>query len=409
MSYSLEALGRVIRDAREGAGLTQDQLGAQAGYGAGAGVSISRVERGLTRPSAGSLAGIALALESTPEQLEMQATSETKDGAGLADNEDQASEETLKKRVKRLEGELNRRTELIEAVVRDFNEAHDRARDAFFVPFLELASSIEGAPLPDEDLLEDEDIEQGSAGPGSRAAFRLRVNRFGVAQALAHGAGGAAVGAAAGGGAAYGTFMAAVSFGTASTGAAISGLSGVAASNAALAALGGGTLAAGGLGVAGGTLLLTGMVATPVVLLAIGGLFVARKRSRRQREEAAATLREVETNIQTTQRGFDALTDFLPRATTILTDIAVHAARAASRWNTQLEAAEHQKPWKWEAMAEDAQDRYNDFVEVSALQLSVVSLNAEELMASSGAERELLIEEWDSVLTQARQRLDALV
>lgn len=48
----------------------------------------------------------------------------------------------------------------------------------------------------------------------------------------------------------------AMSVGTAGTGAAISGLSGVAATNAALAWLGGGTLAAGGAGVAGGEALL---------------------------------------------------------------------------------------------------------------------------------------------------------
>ena len=44
--------------------------------------------------------------------------------------------------------------------------------------------------------------------------------------------------------------------GTASTGTAISSLSGVAATNATLAWLGGGTLAAGGLGMAGGAIVL---------------------------------------------------------------------------------------------------------------------------------------------------------
>ena len=44
--------------------------------------------------------------------------------------------------------------------------------------------------------------------------------------------------------------------GTASTGTAISSLSGVAARNATLAWLGGGTLAAGGLGIAGGAIVL---------------------------------------------------------------------------------------------------------------------------------------------------------
>jgi len=72
--------------------------------------------------------------------------------------------------------------------------------------------------------------------------------------------------------AAYGGTMA---VGTASTGAAIAGLSGVAATNATLAALGGGSLAAGGLGMAGGTVVLGGLVAAPA--LVIGGIFLAIK------------------------------------------------------------------------------------------------------------------------------------
>src|SRR5262249_3366345 len=56
--------------------------------------------------------------------------------------------------------------------------------------------------------------------------------------------------------------------GTASTGTAISTLSGVAASNATLAWLGGGALAAGGGGVALGTLVLGGLVAGPAILVA---------------------------------------------------------------------------------------------------------------------------------------------
>ncbi|KKD38397.1 MAG: hypothetical protein WAN66_16655 [Limnoraphis robusta] len=62
-------------------------------------------------------------------------------------------------------------------------------------------------------------------------------------------------------------------FGTASTGTAISGLSGAAATNATLAWLGGGSLAAGGGGMALGTVVLGGIVAGPA--LAIGGFVLA--------------------------------------------------------------------------------------------------------------------------------------
>lgn len=62
---------------------------------------------------------------------------------------------------------------------------------------------------------------------------------------------------------------------TASTGTAISGLSGAAATNATLAWLGGGALSAGGMGMAGGMAVLGGIVAGPV--LAIGGAIMAAK------------------------------------------------------------------------------------------------------------------------------------
>lgn len=61
----------------------------------------------------------------------------------------------------------------------------------------------------------------------------------------------------------------------ASTGTAISGLSGVAATNATLAWLGGGSLATGGFGMAGGALALGGIVLGPA--LAVGGFMLASK------------------------------------------------------------------------------------------------------------------------------------
>lgn len=82
-------------------------------------------------------------------------------------------------------------------------------------------------------------------------------------------------GAGAGALAGFATYGGIMTLGTASTGAAISGLSGVAATNATLAALGGGSLAAGGGGMALGAQILGGAVAAPV--LAVGGLLMNAK------------------------------------------------------------------------------------------------------------------------------------
>jgi hypothetical protein len=63
----------------------------------------------------------------------------------------------------------------------------------------------------------------------------------------------------------YGSVMA---LGAASTGTAITSLSGVAATNATMAWLGGGSLAAGGAGMAGGAFAIGGFVAGPAILIA---------------------------------------------------------------------------------------------------------------------------------------------
>lgn len=84
-----------------------------------------------------------------------------------------------------------------------------------------------------------------------------------------------AAGSFAGVAAAGGSYLGVGALATASTGTAISGLSGVAATNATLAWLGGGSLASGGFGMAGGTLVLGGLVVGP--LLAIGGSVFAYK------------------------------------------------------------------------------------------------------------------------------------
>ena len=82
------------------------------------------------------------------------------------------------------------------------------------------------------------------------------------------------------------TYGGATMFATASTGTAISTLSGVAATNATLAWFGGGALSAGGLGMAGGMAVLGGIVAAPV--LAVGGAVLAAK----AREDLAEAKRD---------------------------------------------------------------------------------------------------------------------
>ena len=102
-------------------------------------------------------------------------------------------------------------------------------------------------------------------------------------------------------GVASGTLIAAGAYGgvgmlaTASTGTAISSLSGVAATNATLAYLGGGSLAAGGGGMALGTAVLGGMVAGPLV--AVAG-FVMDSKAEKNLTEAYEYESEIDIRIE---------------------------------------------------------------------------------------------------------------
>lgn len=406
VTYSLEALGEVVRELRLAGGLTQEDLGRAAEYGAGAAVSISRIERGLTRPGRDRFAGIAVALGLTPSQLEAEAEKRTGDLLQPVERSPNRTDEVrgserTKDRVRRIQQEVERRKAAITELGDAYNEAHDRARDEFLLRFVGIATAIDGAPPPDKELVDEED-EPDAEGD---AAVRLRYTSYGVSQALAGGVGGAAAGAAVGGAAAYSTFVATVSFGTASTGAAISGLSGVAANNAALALLGGGTLASGGAGVAGGTLLLTGLVAAPAAIFALSGLVWMARRNRKQQQELAEQLDQAESEMAATRRGFEALTDILPRATETLDYIAVHAGHALTRWEGGLGAGTS----SWSSLAPDQQQRYQDFVEVTAAQLALEAINVQGLMATSDDEREKLIEFADDVLTQSRAVVESRV
>jgi transcriptional regulator with XRE-family HTH domain len=408
MDFSLEALGLVIRERREAKvpKTTQEDLGLAAGYKSGAAVSISRVESGLMRPGPERFQGIAVALGINADRLEADAENRTQElrkkrGQSQAGTRTIAAGERSKDRVKRIQHEVDHRTTLITELGDAFNAAHDRARDDYFMRFVELAAAITDAPQPDAAGLGDDDVSD----PKSAAKQRIRSNSRGVASALAGGAGGAFAGAAVGGVGAYATFMAAVSFGTASTGTAIAGLSGVAATNAALALLGGGTLAAGGAGVAGGAAILAGVVAAPALLLAVGGLAWMVKRNRKQQQELATKLDEADAEMAATQRGFDALVDILPRATKTLDYIALHASHALKRWESRLGP----RPLHWNSMSPDDKKCYQEFIGISASQLAVVTINVQGLMVSRGEDREVLIEFADEVLKQAQSTVESLV
>jgi transcriptional regulator with XRE-family HTH domain len=406
MEYSLEALGQVIREQRVAVPLTQEELGTKAQYRSGAGVSISRIENGLTRPGTERLDRIALALGVTVGQLESAAAVRTTDLAveqGEA-NDQPASRKRSQDRYKRLCEELERRKKVGGELCAAYNKAEDRSRDAFLTKFIEIAYGIDGA-LPTEAGSVKND---GLTDPKAEAVLRLTPS--GVAQAPAVDppspatiAAARAVGPAVGSAAAYATFRTVVARGAASTGASTSDLFGIAQLNAAFAIIGGGTLANGGAGVAGGKRRLkdievgTGLIAELSLVL-----LKATYDLRKQRRELAEKL---DAEIGATRRGFAALEDLIPRATGVLDDIAVHAGRALGKWEAKLGP----RPLKWNALELSQRERYEDFVKIAFCHLSVAAINFPELMESRGEEREHLILSADMVLNEAQEVVGSLV
>ena len=147
-----------------------------------------------------------------------------------------------------------------------------------FDDFSDIIEKIQNRP-------EFKAIKKGDVEIPVYSAEELNSAAVGAAVLLG-GLSGAGLGAAGGIAASGATTAAVMAFGTASTGAAISGLSGVAATNATLAFLGGGSLAAGGGGIALGTTLL-GASMLGVGLLVGGAIFALAGSKMEDKADAA--------------------------------------------------------------------------------------------------------------------------
>lgn len=116
---------------------------------------------------------------------------------------------------------------------------------------------------------------------------------------------------------------------SASTGTAISALSGAAATNATLAWFGGGSLAAGGLGMAGGAAILGGIVAAPV--LAVGGIYFAAKA-----RENLAQARKVKAQAEQAAEEMSTATSRVHAIGTLAELVGEAVTEAASRLDALL-------------------------------------------------------------------------
>ena len=105
--------------------------------------------------------------------------------------------------------------------------------------------------------------------------------------------------------------------GSASTGTAIAGLSGVAATNATLAWFGGGAIAAGGSGMAGGMMVLGGIIAEPIIYFAAKGSYAKAEELRKERIKIANAIIEIRQQIVKLENQEKTIKDYKKQITFI--------------------------------------------------------------------------------------------
>ena len=361
VSLSQQALGQVVRRLREREGKTQAELGDDAGYGAGAGVSISRLENGQLLPGPEKLAGIARSLGLTVGELEAQAAEHTAaaasappppvgaPGASSAGAAAPPGQKELNLRSEVVTSETAERARRITELSEAYNVQYDRAREGFLLRFDEIGARIEGAPRLDPTQLQDDDLAESHVGAADGGAPGGRA-RTGVA----------------------------------TVGALVSGR-------------------AGTVGIAG--LALAGIALMPAAALLGGGLVWKVRRDRKQRQELAAQLDEAEAGLAATRPGITALEAALPRATATLDYIATHAGHAVARWADQLGPGS----MTLESLGQADRRRYQELFDVATAQVTIATFDFQGLLTTSGSERDQLIELADDVLTQAQETAQAHV
>lgn len=408
MDYTTEALGSEIKDRRERLGMSQEALGTLAGYQKGAGVSISRIESGLTRPTEARLKGIADGLGVTVEQLEKLAKIRSDQNAEVDSQSDFGGvdrKRSIEERRKEIEERTMLRTERIDDLAASLEQAHKRACDAFFMRFIDIAGGIEGALLPPEPSQEEQLGHKDGARDARAIAVEVNVLSREIATLVIGGIGGAAAGAGVGRAAAYATFTGVARFGKASTGTPIARLAGIAASNATLARLGGGTLANGGGGAAAGSLVLTTIVAAPIAILFAGGLYFAHRRNKAQQAKYEAELDAAEASLDATRDGYELLSDILVEATATLEYIAVHAAHALEKWEQGLGA----RPVAWMSLTDEQRRSYAIFIKILACEVTIDSIEAQQFMTTDGDDLKQLKQDITNTLNYVATTVRSLV
>lgn len=374
--YTPEALGKVIRDLRKERSFTQAQLGERAGYGRGAGVSVSRIENGLMEPSDERLKELARELDISQDELVARAIA--RDSA--ARNASNGGVGRTKDRIARIKEAIVTRQQLVRDI-EAFNSASRRGEEDFLLRFQEIAKHLEDAPQPDPKNFTVDQPMPGSDAT-SEASAQLRFTQFGVEQALSDVSGGA-LDTPSTGEVASEVFMRLAATGVFSLGSALPAITAASVLKPLQRASG----MRPGTGLAGEII--------GIVLATAVAAWVQTTTARTRKQQQAIT--EAEEAIDKTQPGVEALAELVPRATRILDYIAVYASHALERWAARIST----EPHSWTSLTPREQDQYFEFAEIAAAQLAVATMKIDDLLTprTDTWERDRLLT--DAILTDA--------
>lgn len=163
--------------------------------------------------------------------------------------------------------QINSSRDVTNKIIKDYGQRKLRAFNGVINEFI-----VTYGRLKNVELTSSAELEKLNAGDFTTTTLTGLQQNYKMLKDAGLGLG---AGMGSGAALAFGAYNGTMLLATASTGTAISSLSGVAATNATLAWLGGGSLATGGFGMAGGMMVLGGIVAGPA--LAIFGHILGNK------------------------------------------------------------------------------------------------------------------------------------
>ncbi len=359
-------LGHLILTAREKKRWTRRRLAQAAGYDTPhGGITISKIERGLMRPSDKHLFELAAALD-IPRAIVNELAAGTKYNP-LAAGANRRRSERLNERTAQLQVDVDYHYGPLE-------EAITKIEQHFLGPFLDYAAALAGADDEIGTALARATALESSAKRSASLRAGIARHRIDIADSLGMGLVGnttigATHGAVIGTRLANATYTKIAAMAKGSTGAPINSLHGAPKSKATLAALGGGSRSTGGFGMAGGRVVLGTLVAVPALV----GAGIAYYQASKQWLDETERLDTAYLMFEDNERRICETFDWTIRARGYLGLVQTTSAETMGRLVGDAKSIKDVPPI-WADLDDTQRDAVRGLVELSAATLTVLPL-----------------------------------